>query len=36
MDKLVSFGVPLNSVFEEIKLVGNAGCIIILKELNVK
>ena len=31
MDKLVGFGVPLNSVFEEIKLVGNAGCIIILR-----
>lgn len=31
MDKMVVFGVPLNSVFEEIKLIGNSGCIIILK-----
>jgi hypothetical protein len=31
MDKLVAFGMPLNSVLEEIKLIENSGCIIILK-----
>ena len=31
MDKMVEFDVLLNSVFEEIKLIGNSGCIIILK-----
>jgi len=31
MDKLIAFDVPINSVLEEIKLIGNSGCIIILK-----